>query len=289
MVGYPPVVFSVIQAHLRDTLFAAYRAIIVEFAIKQARKSFSGTIATSIARNKSIAAGPPKERDDALQARVHQAHHKNILPNVSWLADIYPAAKRVRQKEFGKKVTKKVTEASERCPKSGRKSPPNEKLECLNGGLRDGGSKQIQGCLRKKAFSWVFRISQVLFGSSGKGRKRQKKGDKGRYRPISRKGGQTPLKPPFVRPHLRMPKESDRTPFAGLVLKLRHPEVCLEGCHAEPWHDGAIRGQLFAIRSLHGLLKFWVDDLDPLFGTLRPETALGNQIFVVVLAGRLEK
>ena len=40
----------------------------------------------------------------------------------------------------------------------------------------------------------------MLFAPSGKGRKRQKKGEKGRLRPISRKGGQTALKPPFVTP-----------------------------------------------------------------------------------------
>ena len=40
----------------------------------------------------------------------------------------------------------------------------------------------------------------MLFAPSGKGRKRQKKGEKGRFWPISRKGGQTPLKPPFVTP-----------------------------------------------------------------------------------------
>ena len=40
----------------------------------------------------------------------------------------------------------------------------------------------------------------MLFRPSGKGRKRQKKGEKGRFRPISGKGGQTPLKPPFVTP-----------------------------------------------------------------------------------------
>ena len=48
----------------------------------------------------------------------------------------------------------------------------------------------------------------MLFAPSGKGRKRQKKGGKGRFRPISRKGGQTPLKPPFVTP-----------PFAAAQLK----------------------------------------------------------------------
>ena len=40
----------------------------------------------------------------------------------------------------------------------------------------------------------------MLFAPSGKGRNRQKKGEKGRFRLISRKGGQTPLKPPFVTP-----------------------------------------------------------------------------------------
>ena len=48
----------------------------------------------------------------------------------------------------------------------------------------------------------------MLFTPSGKGRKRQKKGEKGRFRLISRKGGQTPLKPPFVTP-----------PFAAAQLK----------------------------------------------------------------------
>ena len=48
----------------------------------------------------------------------------------------------------------------------------------------------------------------MLLAPSGKGRKRQKKGEKGRFRLISRKGGQTPLKPPFVTP-----------PFAAAQLK----------------------------------------------------------------------
>ena len=38
----------------------------------------------------------------------------------------------------------------------------------------------------------------MLFAPSGKGRKRQKKGEKGRFRPISGKGSQTLLKPPFA-------------------------------------------------------------------------------------------
>ena len=40
----------------------------------------------------------------------------------------------------------------------------------------------------------------VLFAPSEKWRKGQKKAEKGRFRPISRKGSQTPLKPPFVTP-----------------------------------------------------------------------------------------
>ena len=69
-----------------------------------------------------------------------------------------------------------------------------------NGGLRDGGLSESEDIWGKRPFSSVFWISQVLFAPSGKGRKRQKKGEKGRFRPISRKGGQTPLKPPFVTP-----------------------------------------------------------------------------------------
>ena len=49
----------------------------------------------------------------------------------------------------------------------------------------------------------------MLFAPSGKGRKRQKKGEKGRFRPISGKGGQTPLKSPFV-----------SSPFAAAQAKL---------------------------------------------------------------------
>ena len=40
----------------------------------------------------------------------------------------------------------------------------------------------------------------MLSRPSEKGQKRQKKAEKGRFRPISRKAGQTPLKPPFVTP-----------------------------------------------------------------------------------------
>ena len=40
----------------------------------------------------------------------------------------------------------------------------------------------------------------MLLGPSEKGQKRQKKAEKARFRPISGKGGQTPLKPPFVTP-----------------------------------------------------------------------------------------
>ena len=76
-----------------------------------------------------------------------------------------------------------------------------------NGGLRDGGLSKSEDIWGKRPFSSVFWIFQVLFGPSRKGRKRQKKGEKGRFRPISRIGGQTPLKPPFVTP-----------PFAALQM-----------------------------------------------------------------------
>ena len=53
-----------------------------------------------------------------------------------------------------------------------------------------------------------FRIFQVLFGPFRKVRKRQKKGGKGRTRPVSRKGGQAPLKPPFVTPPFAAAQQS---------------------------------------------------------------------------------
>ena len=76
-----------------------------------------------------------------------------------------------------------------------------------NEGLRDGGLSKSEDIWGKRPFSSVFWIFQVLSGPSGKGRKRQKKGEKGWSRPISRTGGQTPLKPAFVTP-----------PFAALQM-----------------------------------------------------------------------
>ena len=81
-----------------------------------------------------------------------------------------------------------------------RISRTNFDWSAANGGLRDGGLSKTEDIWGKRPFSSVFWISQVLFAPSGKGRKRQKKGEKGRFRPISRKAGQTPLKPPFVTP-----------------------------------------------------------------------------------------
>ena len=77
----------------------------------------------------------------------------------------------------------------------------NKKIwSAANGGLRDGGLSKSEDIWGKRPFSSVFWIFQVLFAPSGKGRKRQEKGEKGRFRPISGEGGQTPLKPPFVTP-----------------------------------------------------------------------------------------
>ena len=73
-------------------------------------------------------------------------------------------------------------------------------LECRKWGFKRWGSKQIWGYLRKKAFFLRFLDFPGALRTLWKGRKRQKKGEKGRFWPISRKGGQTPLKPPFVTP-----------------------------------------------------------------------------------------
>ena len=68
------------------------------------------------------------------------------------------------------------------------------------------GVKEIRGYLRKKTFSSVFWIFQVLFSPSGKGRKKAEKGRKkadfGRF-----PGGAArhPLNPHLLHPHLRQP------------------------------------------------------------------------------------
>ena len=70
---------------------------------------------------------------------------------------------------------------------------------------------------------------------SGKGRKRQKKGDSGRFRPISRKGGQTPLKPPFVTPPFAAAqRELDFGPFRARVGSVSGPS----------WDVGSGRGEV---------------------------------------------
>ena len=88
-----------------------------------------------------------------------------------------------------------------------------------NGGLRDGGLRKSEDIRGKRPFSSVFWIFQVLFAPSGKGQKRQKKGEKGRFRAISRKGGQAPLKPPFVTP-----------PFAA-------DQICSRKTSREKWRE----------------------------------------------------
>ena len=70
-------------------------------------------------------------------------------------------------------------------------------LGCHKWGFKRWGFKEIRGYLRKKAF---FLRSLDFPGALRTLRKRAKKGEKGRFRPISGKGGQAPLKPPSVAP-----------------------------------------------------------------------------------------
>ena len=63
-------------------------------------------------------------------------------------------------------------------------------------GFKRWGLSKSEDMWRKRPVSSVFWLS----------RQRQKKGAKGRFRPISRKGDQTPLSPHLLHPHLRQPK-----------------------------------------------------------------------------------
>ena len=87
----------------------------------------------------------------------------------------------------------------------------------------------------------------MLFAPSGKGRKRQKKGEKGRFRPISRKGGQTPLKPPFVTP-----------PFAaaqnGTAKLMVFHRVAFNFCVSVGFNFASVLGLWFLFSSFPSLL-----------------------------------
>ena len=71
-----------------------------------------------------------------------------------------------------------------------------------NGGLRDGGLSKSEDIGGKRPFSSVIWISQVLLAPSGKGRKRQKKGEKGRF---PGRAARHPLSPHLLHPHFRQP------------------------------------------------------------------------------------
>ena len=106
-------------------------------------------------------------------------------------------------------------------------------LECPKWGFKRWGLKRIWGHLRKKAFFLRYPLDfpEVLFGPSGKGRKSQKNGEKSRFRPISRNGDQTPLKPPFVTP-----------PFATApVINLRWIRKQFMSCNLGPDSNMALR------------------------------------------------
>ena len=122
------------------------------------------------------------------------------------------------------------------------------------GGLRDGGFSKSQDIWGKRPFSSVFWISQVLFAPSGKGWKRQKKGEKGRLRPISRKGGQTPLKPPFVTPLSAAAQLVNQRVFRTGFRDLRRPglsESCFWKCSF-----GLVHGQFLPFSVVVHLPKF---------------------------------
>ena len=60
-------------------------------------------------------------------------------------------------------------------------------------------------------------LSRCCSGPPEKGRERQKSSEEGQFWPISRRGGQTPLKPPCVKPPLTAAQEG-----AALSLSRRH-------------------------------------------------------------------
>ena len=73
-----------------------------------------------------------------------------------------------------------------------------------NGGLRGGGLNKFEDIWGKRPLFCIFWIFQVLFGPSGKGRKRQKKGEKAGKGWFSG-ANRHPLNPHLLHPHVRQP------------------------------------------------------------------------------------
>ena len=96
---------------------------------------------------------------------------------------------------------------------SGRKFLPPKSAwkrvswSAANGVLRDGGLSKSEDIWGKRPFFLRF----LEYPGVVRGRRRQKTDKKGRFRLISRKGGQTPLKPPFLTP-----------PFAAPQVRAKH-------------------------------------------------------------------
>ena len=83
----------------------------------------------------------------------------------------------------------------------------NPGLECRKWGFKRWRFKQIRRYMRKNGLFPPFSGFPGVVRALRKRAKRQENGKKGRYWPISRTGGQAPLKPPFITP-----------PFAALHL-----------------------------------------------------------------------
>ena len=112
----------------------------------------------------------------------------------------------------------------------------------------------------------------MLFAPSGKGRKRQKKGEKGRFRPISRKGGQTSLKLPFLyTPICSSPNEHVNGPrvlrMVEVALTMR-PESITQ----------IIRKQFFCVTDVCAIGKFIPRQLMCVIGTCT-ESTLSRRVY----------
>ena len=79
-------------------------------------------------------------------------------------------------------------------------------------GFTRWGLKRIGGNLKEKGLSPQFSVRAL--------RKRARKAEKGRTRLISRKGGQRPLKPPFVTPPFARAQLEPKTKTMVLVLAM---------------------------------------------------------------------
>ena len=129
----------------------------------------------------------------------------------------------VRQKAQGPRWT------AQKCKKQRRSA-----WGAANGDLRDGGLSKSKDIWGKRPLSCDLWISAGCLRTVRKRAKKAEKGEKGWKRAVSRKGGRTPLKPPFVTPPFAAAQSAPAVTNRWNNAKNRMGALCCSPCLTIP-------------------------------------------------------